>query len=143
MDHYERRFEEGYDLYDPTYMAWLEVNHPEAVPADRYMLTPTPRVAKVPSTESTPNSSSSSSLSPSTSTQVSGASIQKSTPSLNTSSSSSSPSPLTKFLKPLPPSLSTPRSSKVGKTGARVLTSSECLGWETKHSTVVVFCKPD
>ena len=91
------------------------------------MSTPTPRVAKVPSAETTQNSSSSSSLSPSTSTQVSGASTQKSTPSLNTSLSSSSPTPLTKFLKPLPPSLSTPRSSKVGKTGARVLTSSECL----------------
>ena len=31
---YTRRFEEGYDLYDPAYVAWLEVTHPEAVPAD-------------------------------------------------------------------------------------------------------------
>ena len=30
----KNRFEEGYDLYDPAYVAWLEVTHPEAVPAD-------------------------------------------------------------------------------------------------------------
>ena len=31
---YTHRFEEGYDLYDPAYVAWLEATHPEAVPAD-------------------------------------------------------------------------------------------------------------
>ncbi len=27
---YERRFEEGYDLPDPSYMVWLKITHPEA-----------------------------------------------------------------------------------------------------------------
>ena len=31
---YTRTFVEEYDLYDPAYIAWLEVAHPEAVPAD-------------------------------------------------------------------------------------------------------------
>ena len=39
---FELRFEEGMDLYDPRYMAWLECNHPEGVPADRYSLIPAP-----------------------------------------------------------------------------------------------------
>ena len=32
------KFEEGYDLYDPACIAWLEVTHPEAVYVDRYMV---------------------------------------------------------------------------------------------------------
>ena len=36
---YQRRYEEGYDLFDPEYVSWLEQHHPEAVPADRYTLT--------------------------------------------------------------------------------------------------------
>ena len=35
---YQRRFEEGYDVYDSGYLKWLEKNHPEFVPADRYTL---------------------------------------------------------------------------------------------------------
>ena len=35
---YKRRFEEGYDIYDCEYLEWLEKNHPESVPADRYTL---------------------------------------------------------------------------------------------------------
>ena len=35
---YQRRFEEGYDIYDSEYLEWLEKNHPESVPADRYSL---------------------------------------------------------------------------------------------------------
>ena len=35
---YERRFEEGYDLPDPEYLQWLEENHSEALPTDRYEL---------------------------------------------------------------------------------------------------------
>ena len=27
---YARRYEEGYDLFDPHYNAWLQINHPEA-----------------------------------------------------------------------------------------------------------------
>ena len=29
--HFERRYEEGYDLHDPEYEAWLNVHHPEAL----------------------------------------------------------------------------------------------------------------
>ena len=36
---YHKRYEEGYDLFDPEYVSWLEQHHPEAVPADRYTLT--------------------------------------------------------------------------------------------------------
>ena len=35
---YQKRFEEGYDIYDSEYLEWLENNHPESVPADRYSL---------------------------------------------------------------------------------------------------------
>jgi len=37
-DLFERRYEEKYDLYDSEYISWLELNHPEAVPTDRYSL---------------------------------------------------------------------------------------------------------
>jgi hypothetical protein len=37
---FEHRYEEGYDIPDPEYIAWLELNHPEAVPSDRYSLVP-------------------------------------------------------------------------------------------------------
>ena len=36
-----RRFQEGYDLFiDADYVRWLELHHPEALPPDRYTLTP-------------------------------------------------------------------------------------------------------
>ena len=35
---YLRRYDEGFDLFDPGYIFWLEQHHPEAVPADRYTL---------------------------------------------------------------------------------------------------------
>lgn len=35
---FERRYEERYDLYDPDYLPWLELHHPDAVTADRYTL---------------------------------------------------------------------------------------------------------
>ena len=35
---FQRRFEEGYDIYDSEYLEWLERNHPVSVPADRYTL---------------------------------------------------------------------------------------------------------
>jgi len=38
----EVRYEERFDLYDPRYILWLECNHPEALPADRYSLVPAP-----------------------------------------------------------------------------------------------------
>ena len=39
---YQRRFEEGYDIFDSRYLTWLEQFHPEAVPADRYTLISAP-----------------------------------------------------------------------------------------------------
>ena len=37
---FQQRHEEGYDLYDPEYVRWLEVYHPDDVPHDRYHLVP-------------------------------------------------------------------------------------------------------
>ena len=39
---FQTRFEEGYDLMDPEYLHWLEINHPDSVPADRHMLVLAP-----------------------------------------------------------------------------------------------------
>ena len=39
LDRFKIRYEEGYDVYeDSDYVKWLELNHSEAVPADRYSL---------------------------------------------------------------------------------------------------------
>ncbi len=35
---FERRYNDGYDLYDPVYLTWLEFNHPDAVPTDRHSM---------------------------------------------------------------------------------------------------------
>ena len=35
---FQTRFEEGYDLMDSEYLRWLEINHPDSVPADKHML---------------------------------------------------------------------------------------------------------
>ena len=50
---YEKRYEEGYDMYDSDYVQWLKVNHPEAV-------TSTPDLDINPNS---PHSSSNSSIS--------------------------------------------------------------------------------
>ena len=43
---YARRFEEGYDLFDSRYEAWLKVNHPETVHDNvRDILAPSTPVA--------------------------------------------------------------------------------------------------
>ena len=39
---FQMRYEEQYYVYDLEYVAWLEVNHPEAIPADRYSLITAP-----------------------------------------------------------------------------------------------------
>ena len=39
---FQQRHEEGYDVYDPEYVRWLEVHHPADVPHDRYHLVPIP-----------------------------------------------------------------------------------------------------
>ena len=41
MELFERRFQEGYGLFvDAEYVCWVELHHPEALPPDRYTLTP-------------------------------------------------------------------------------------------------------
>ena len=40
--HFRTRFEGGYDLMDPEHLHWLEINHPDSVPADRHMLVLAP-----------------------------------------------------------------------------------------------------
>ena len=50
---YQKRYEEGYDLFDPEYVSWLEQHHPEAVPADRYTLTSTTDASVSKSQDST------------------------------------------------------------------------------------------
>ena len=35
---FQTRLEKGYDLIDSEYLRWLQINHPDSVPADRHML---------------------------------------------------------------------------------------------------------
>ena len=38
---FECHYEEGYNIYiDQDYVQWLELYHPDSLPADRYSLTP-------------------------------------------------------------------------------------------------------
>ena len=39
---YQRRYDEGYDLMDPQYLQWLEIHHPDSVPAAKTKLVPAP-----------------------------------------------------------------------------------------------------
>ena len=106
---------------DPEYLRWLEIYHPEAIPADRYSL--------VTASSSTPIQASSSvvdhfsSVSP-----VQGANVTGSSTTTDTSSSSY----IAKYLTPIP----TPSRPVKTSSGARVLTSEECLVMlEQKHFT--------
>ena len=147
---YQMRFEEGYDLYDPDYILWLELHHPEAVPKDRYTLTCAP-TAEHSSESSTPSniprvmslggSASSLSLSP---IQVWALLSQKqrrrplvvrqvvclsSDSGASTSSNgrnSCKQSVLSQFLPPLP-TVTPSRSSSSSQSRARVFTSKVCL----------------
>ena len=141
--HYARRYEEGYDLPDARYDAWLKVNHPDVQKT---------RPA-VPMVQSSSSGDHDSPASPSTS-NLSGfqdsPSVSRTSTSLTVTPPSVDPSERTPF-----PSISTPVSRSVSqsvrtplsdllnlpnipvknkdkggtpKTGrARVLTSSECL----------------
>ena len=123
---YKRRYEEGYDIFDPAYTKWLQQHHPEAGTAS---LT-TPKNSNPLSTAS-PSTPFSNQLSKSTS--MPGATGQQSTPlsdltnrRLSSSSGTSNGSVVSKFLGGLP--VRTPsRSSTAKSSGARVLTSAECL----------------
>ena len=108
---YIQRFEEGYDVFDPDYIHWAQQNHPEAVPAGYT----TPRVSN-PKVSSKPKA-----------TPFADLSNRVSTSSLNSSGqSSSSGSTVSKFFGPLPERTPS-RPSTTKSSGARVLTSAECL----------------
>ena len=105
-------------MIDPEYLRWLEIYDPEAIPTDRYSLETAP--------SSTPFQASSSVVehfSP-----LNGANITGSSTAIETSCSSCiheshEVSVVAMFLTPIPvPSRPVKRSS-----GARVLTSEECL----------------
>ena len=150
---FELRLEEGYDLPDPEYLQWLELNHPDALPSDRYDLTlneptssATPGLLSVVEefltvTTLLPVSTSSSETSPSTSAMSQTGTIP-STPSTSQSVTNSatpstsqsgistttpSTSPLTNHL--VRPVSVIPKSRKSSQTvsGARVLTSADSL----------------
>ena len=42
MARFQKRYDEGYDLYDVEYLRRLELNHPSDLPADRSLLVSTP-----------------------------------------------------------------------------------------------------
>ena len=109
---YTRRFEEGYDIFDPEYIHWLQKHHPEAVPAG--YTTPgvsSPEVSSKP--KATPFADLSNRISTSNSSSGSG-------------QSSSSSSTVLKFVGFFPERTPS-RSSTTKSSGARVLTSAECL----------------
>ena len=121
---YATRFEEGYDIPDPKYEAWLRLNHPNVVSSN-------PSVTIL---QTTPSSSSASFSSPSSSQQhmpsISQASTKpnvphkppSATPCRSNQVSKSRRSPLSDLLNlPVQPNVK----AKTGKV--RVLTSSECL----------------
>ena len=112
---YARRYEEGYDIFYPEYVRWLQKNHPTAAPGG--YTTPkalNPEESSETCTKATPLGDVTNT--PSTSRPSSG----------GQSSCSSGGSTISKFLGPLPER--TPSRPSVSKTsGARVLTSAECL----------------
>ena len=63
-DLYQQRFKEGYDLFDPDYILWLEQHHQEALPADRYTLTRAPSGGVPGCSASSPSLSSSHPITP-------------------------------------------------------------------------------
>ena len=46
---FQTQYEEGHDLFDPKYVSWLELHHPETVPTDRYLLSPAVNTGESPS----------------------------------------------------------------------------------------------
>lgn len=132
------RFEEGYDIFDPKYAAWLRIHHPESCGTEEVSKSP---LFKDPSTAAD-SSVTVSGLSKGSSTAESGLCTgvspliaQRSTnntpvrfcvttPVSNSSSAKSGKhSPLSDLLNL--PKVTTPVTTKTGR--ARVLTSSECL----------------
>lgn len=127
---YAHRFEEGYDLFDSRYEAWLKVNHPEIVRDNvRDILAPSTPVATLHVVPRQCDSSSPSMSCPSTSNTLSRSLTLSNTPQKSNSSPPTKHSPFSDLLN-IPQLTSTPKTSKTGK--ARVLTSSECLQQKKK-----------
>ena len=106
------RFEEGYDLFDPRYEAWLKSNHPEAEAIDKSTTAPSAPNTPLKLQVSDPPSKASLANTPQTSN------------SSPMSVTSTNRSPFADLLN-IPRVPSTPKTSKTGR--ARVLTSNECL----------------
>ena len=154
-ERFQRRHEEGYDVYDPIYVPWLELNHPESLPPKGSTLTPcsgpstsnndmgcsTKRPeSTTPSNQNHPENlppngstltlcSEPSLSSPSTHNSDMGCSsklIESTTPSNQSPNTSHNSSSKTSPLsRYLSPQTPTAPQIKTGK--ARVLTSSECI----------------
>ena len=134
---FECRFEEGYDLFDPKYEAWLRIHHPESANKATLKVIQSPALVDPSTSQKSSDSTPSTSghymdSSPSTSQKSADStpSVSKksgpNTPQSNTSKSSlgsAKRSPLSDLLNL--PKVTTPVATKTGK--ARVLTSSECL----------------
>ena len=103
---------------DPEYLHWLEIYHPEAIPADRYSLVTAPSSTPIQASSSVVEHFSS--VSP-----VQGANVTGSSTATDTSYSQESHemSVVAKYLTPVP----TPSRPVNTSSGARVLTSEECL----------------
>ena len=85
-DLHQQRFDEGYDLFDPDYILWLEQHHPEALPADRYKLTSAPSGGMPPGgSASSPSLSSSHPIIPESSAKSMPPGGSASSPSLSNS----------------------------------------------------------
>ena len=80
-DCYKQRYSKGYDLMNPEYLRWLEIYHPEAIPADRYSLVTAPSSTPIQASSSVVDHFSS--VSP-----VQGANVTGSSTATDTSSSS-------------------------------------------------------
>ena len=149
---YERRYEEGYDIFDPDYAHWLHQRHPEALV--NYFASPMVSNSKASTPQSTPLSDPSGSASSSLTSKSNARSllptpladitnkhdncstpgIQLTTPRSDQSkksspqSSSSTGSIVSQFLGGVPVKTVTPSRPPDSKSsGARFLTKAECI----------------
>ena len=129
LDRFKIRYEEGYDVYENSdYIKWLELNHPQAVPADHYSL--------VSSVEDPQNASGIDSLVDHFSEVNPLCTVADNIPSNSSVNNNSSNTPvasaplseanaLSKYL--VLPGISTPSGPKKAPPRARLLTSAEAL----------------
>ena len=100
-ERFQRRVEEGYDIYDPIYITWLELNHPENLPPDRYKLMPYTGPS-LPSPTACLSSAGDTGC-PSNHPESTPSSSKTPDASLHSHSSSSKTSPLSNYLSPMTP----------------------------------------